>query len=70
MVMAGDRPPVDRALTRDLGDEIDLGELLAVRALRADGDSPAVRWHGNWTTTIDHIAEAHGADSHGPAHAR
>jgi hypothetical protein len=45
--MTGGRSPVGRLFAYDLGDEIDLGELLAVCAFRVDGDSPAVRWHGN-----------------------
>jgi hypothetical protein len=46
MVMAGDRPAIDRVLARNLGDEVDLGQLLAVRALCAGSNQTSAR-HGN-----------------------
>ena len=47
MMVPGRSPLVNRAFAQDLADQVDLGELLAVRAFRVDEDIPAVRRDGN-----------------------
>jgi len=47
VVMSDSGPLVDRTFAQDLADQVNLGELLAVRAFRVDGDVPAVGRDGN-----------------------
>ena len=67
VVMPGSGPLVDRAFAHDLADQVDLGELLAVRAFRVDQDVPAAGRDGNRGVRGEIAGQRAEASDHGVA---